>query len=82
MDPDPGGPKIVRIPRIRFRNNGIDFLVDPLVKLQTCSLYNAFSGEEETGFIGPLPPCETVPVGGNTTNQLPQRRYILVSGQC
>ena len=31
----------------------------------------------EAGFIGPL--CETVPVGGNTTNQLPQRRYILVS---
>jgi hypothetical protein len=38
-------------------------------------------GEEETGFIGPLPPTETVPMGGNTTNQLPQRRYVLVSGE-
>lgn len=36
-------------------------------------------GEEEPGFIGPMPPCETVPVGGNTVNQLPQRRYVLVA---
>jgi hypothetical protein len=34
-------------------------------------------GEEETLFIKPLSP--SVPVGGNTTHQLPPRRYILVS---
>lgn len=29
--------------------------------------------------MGPMPPCEMIPVGGNITNQLPQRQYILVS---
>ena len=36
-------------------------------------------GEEEDGFIGPLPPTEVVPTGGNTENQLPQRRYVIMS---
>ena len=36
-------------------------------------------GEEEDGFIGPMPHIETVPVGGNTESQLPQRRYVLMS---
>jgi hypothetical protein len=34
-------------------------------------------GEPETGLNDP--PSEPVPVGGNTVNQLPQRRYILAS---
>ena len=36
-------------------------------------------GEEEEGFIGPLPSTEVIPVGANTENQLPQRRYVLMS---
>lgn len=36
-------------------------------------------GEEEEGFIGPMPSAEVTPVGGNTVGQLPQRRYVLMS---
>ena len=35
-------------------------------------------GEEEDGFIGPVPSTEEIPVGGNTENQMPQRRYVTV----
>ena len=35
-------------------------------------------GEEEEGFVGPMQPTEVIPVGGNTDNQLPQRRYVMV----
>ena len=36
-------------------------------------------GEEEDGFIGPMPSnANTVPVGGNTIAQLPQRRYVML----
>jgi len=36
-------------------------------------------GEEEDGFVGPMLPTEEVPVGGNTENQLPQRRYVIMA---
>ena len=37
------------------------------------------NSSSETGFIKVIPSPPSVPVGGNTTHQLPPRRYVLVS---
>jgi len=48
----------------------------PTTEMSTPSVRTV--GEEEEGFVGPMQPTEVIPAGGNTDNQLPQRRYVMV----